>query len=580
MSDSSDRVAALAASAQVPATPLDLATQTLLRDRQLGSRVELVAPGLVGLRTARGRVVLLEDRADEPERVTRHLQRIRQRDFPARHVVVLGGGRALRERLRAEPSDRARSGLWVHHTDGREPTWQSREPGWLERRLTRALAAAGSSAFQRRSWSMGEAEAQARRLELDRMLSRDEARDFERFRMHLSRRRPRATVALVAVILVVFALQASWGGMDLPPLLASMGSLVPERARSGQWWRFFSCTFLHGGPLHVGLNVLVLWMLGRSLERFIGTTRFLLIYFSAGVAGSVASSLFVDSQSVGASGAIWGLLGAEAALAFYPRPLLPPALVSLARRTAAANLALNLINSFNPHVDAAAHIGGGLMGAAVLVLLAMTGRLSPRGRAAPPVGWLLRAFTAGLAGLFLAGLVVAQVAGRPWQLDRFPALERVALAGSPWSVEVPRGLSLQASSPATSEQEAAAEFGELAFDPSVVDFTWLPLLGPDSMPAPAAELSALVRLYARPPAGLEVLIPPHVVPDAGMRGGGHVAVRYRYTANVEVIEDTAIGIFDAARVRVRVVGWAALPRAFEGLAPRILRSLEAPAEQQ
>src|SRR5688572_12438513 len=201
MSDSSDRVAALAASAQVPATPLDLATQTLLRDRQLGSRVELVAPGLVGLRTARGRVVLLEDRADEPERVTRHLQRIRQRDFPARHVVVLGGGAALRERLRAEPSDRARSGLWVHHADERESTWQSREPGWLERRLTRALAAAGSSAFQRRSWSTGEAEAQARRLELDRMLSRDEARDFERFRVHLSRRRPRATVALVAVIL-------------------------------------------------------------------------------------------------------------------------------------------------------------------------------------------------------------------------------------------------------------------------------------------------------------------------------------------------------------------------------------------
>jgi hypothetical protein len=236
---------------------------------------------------------------------------------------------------------------------------------------------------------------------------------------------------------------------------------------------------------------------------------------------------------------------------------------------------LNLVNSFNPHVDAAAHIGGGLMGAAVLVLLAMTGRLSPHGRAAPPVGWLLRGFTAALAALFLVGLLGAQLAGRPWQLDRAPELRRVALPGSSWSVAVPQGLSLQAQSAGTSERAAAAEFGNLAYDPSVVDLTWVPLVGPDSLPAPAAELEAIVRMHARPPAGLETIIPPHVVPDGDMPGGGYVAVRYRYTANVEVVEDEAIGIFDAAQVRVRVVGWSALPRAFEGLAPRILQSLEA-----
>lgn len=261
-------------------------------------------------------------------------------------------------------------------------------------------------------------------------------------------------------------------------------------------------------------------------------------------------------------------------MAFYPRPLLPPVLVSLARRTAAANLGLNLVNSFNPHVDAAAHIGGGLMGAAVLVLLAMAGRLSPHGRAAPPVGWLLRGFTAALVALFLVGLLVAQLAGRAWQLDRAPELARAGLSGSSWTVAIPRGLSLQAQSPATRERAAAAEFGHLAYDPSVVDFSWVSLVGPDALPAPAAELEAIVRLYSRPPAGLETITEPHVVPDDDMPGGGYVAVRYRYTANVDVVEDEAIGIFDSAQVRVRVVGWTALPRAFEGLAPRILQSLE------
>jgi hypothetical protein len=213
------------------------------------------------------------------------------------------------------------------------------------------------------------------------------------------------------------------------------------------------------------------------------------------------------------------------------------------------------------------------MGAAVLVLLAMAGRLSPHGRAAPPVGWLLRGFTAALAALFLVGLLVAQLAGRPWQLDRAPELTRVALSGSSWSVAIPRGLSLEEQSAGTSERAATAEFGNLAYDPSVVDLTWVSLLGPDALPAPAAELEAIVRMHSRPPAGLETIIPPHVVPDGDMPGGGYVAVRYRYTANVDVVEDEAIGIFDAAQVRVRVVGWTALPRAFERLAPRVLQSL-------
>lgn len=571
MSASSDRPSMVAReAAELPATRLDMAGQALLENPALGWRAELVRPGVLGLRSERGRVALLEADAARPHEVLLEFEHIQQGAYPARYVVVLGGDAALRARLERLASEHAGPGLWLHHADG-GPAWQNRAPRWRERRIARSLVASAARAFERNRWTPNEARAHGRRLELDGVLLRSEARDFERFRLRLNQRKPRATVALVAVILTVFGLQALWGGTDLPPLLARMGSLVPGRVRDGEWWRLLSCTFLHGGVLHVGLNALVLWMLGRSLERFIGSTRFLLIYFTAGLAGSASSWLFVSSQSVGASGAIWGLLGAEAALAFYPRPLLPPSLIGVARRTAAANLGLNLVNSFNPHVDLAAHVGGGLMGAAVLVLLAASGRLAENGRAAPPVGWRLRAPVLLLAACFLCGLVVGIVAGRPWRVDAPPELERIALPGSPWSVEVPSDRSPQPEG----EEDDATAFGNLAYDPRVVDIGWAPLAGGASAREPWDELGAIARQLETVPAGLEPIAPPRVVRDDARPDRSRVVARYRYSANPDVIDDRAIGIIDGVRVRVDVIAWAALPRAFEGLAPRILQSFEA-----
>jgi membrane associated rhomboid family serine protease len=554
---------------ELPATALDLAGQALLRDVALGWRVELVRPGCLGLRSMRGRVALLDVDAD-PARLAMELERIRSGAFPARHVVVLGGGGWARAGLETASSDLAARGVWLLHVDRSSPVWQSRPSRWNELRLTRTLAASAERAFERNTWSRREAEAHARRLELDGMLSRSEAEDFERFRALLQRRRPHATIALVVAIAVVFALQALWGGVDLPPLLARMGSLVPERARHGEWWRFFSCTFLHGGPLHVGLNALLLYMLGRSLERFVGSTRFVLIYFAAGLAGSAASALFVTSQSVGASGAIWGLLGAEAALAFYPRPLLPLALVALSRRAAAVNLGVNLVISFNPHVDLAAHVGGGVMGMAVLVSMAALGDLSSHGRAAPPVGWRLRALAGALAAMFSVGLVLAIVHGRPWEIDTAPELERVTLSGSPWSVEIPQGRAPRVEL----DRGMSTVFGNLAYDSSVVDISWVPLSSAAKERGPWAELAEIARQLTELPAGLEQLIPPRLLQDAARPARSSVTFRYRFSTEPEQVQELAVGIIDSMQVSVNVSGWAKLPRAFDGLARRVLESLE------
>jgi rhomboid protease GluP len=559
-----------AADAALPATRLDLMLQALLGELAFAWRVEAVGPGSTALRAGRRRVVLL-DAAAAPWPAVATLDRMRRGAFPARHVVVLGSDPVLSERIQAAASDLAARGIWVLHVDGHTSPRQSRPPRWNDRRLARVLTTSAERAFERATWSRAEAATQARRVELDQESWRRDAEELERFRALLGRRRPRVTVALLGLIAAVFALEAWWGATDLPPLLARMGSLLGDPARRGEWWRYFSCTFLHAGVLHVGLNGLVLYMLGRSLERFVGSTRFMLIYFAAGLAGSVASAVFVSSQSVGASGAIWGLLGAEAALAFYPRPLLPPALIGLSRRTAATNLGINLAISFNPHIDAAAHIGGGLMGAAVLATLALSGRLSSHGRAAPPVGWALRALAGALAGLFCIGLLVALIQGRPWELGAAPTLERVTLSGSPWSVEVPRGHVQRQADPGGSRT-----FGSLSHDASVVDIRWLPLADQDKGRDVSDELSSIVSELKELPAGLEQLIPPRIVENPERPDRPLVMVRYRISGDTDRVQELAVGLVDGNEVSVNVSGWAELPRAFDGLAARISRSF-APA---
>lgn len=399
--------------------------------------------------------------------------------------------------------------------------------------------------------------------------ARRQAEELDLFRQSLEQRRPYATLSLMAVLVGVFALQGFWGGLDLPPLLARMGSLIPERARAGEWWRYFSCSFLHFGALHVGLNLLLLWMLGRFLEPAVGSARFLLIYFLAALAGSLCGSLFVIGQSVGASGGIWGLLGAEVVMAFHPRRLMPALLIPLARRVAVANLLLNLLGSFNPDVDLFAHLGGGLMGALAVLILAAAGRLPTYGSSRRVGHRAPRGAAAGLCCLFGVGLVTAQLHGRPWRLSQLPEMLSVFVAAPGWRLSLPAGLS-----PADGGgRPGAARFGDLAYDCCAVDITWTE--SPPSFLAPAqalAELASIRRELETPAPGLDELRPPEVL---GVGARRWVSVRYRYSSNPDVIDDRAIGLQQGRLIRVDVLAWEALPRSFEGLAPLILHSISA-----
>ncbi len=171
------------------------------------------------------------------------------------------------------------------------------------------------------------------------------------------------TPALVAVNVLVFAFLVLKGinaispsGFDLIP----WGSNFGVQTVGGEWWRLFTSMFLHFGLLHLVFNMLALGSIGPTTERLLGSGRFLLLYLFAGLCGSVASLLwnpFVNSA--GASGAIFGVIGALLAIVVNPRTEVPPTVSSAQRKNALIFIAYNLMNGFTHRgIDNACHIGG------------------------------------------------------------------------------------------------------------------------------------------------------------------------------------------------------------------------------
>ena len=140
--------------------------------------------------------------------------------------------------------------------------------------------------------------------------------------------------------------------------------------REGQWWRLVTAGFLHGGILHILMNSWVLFDLGPQVEEMYGTTRFLVFYFVATVAGFFASTMFSSSLSIGASAGLFGLIGAMIALGVRQRHTAMGATMrSHYTQWAIFGVVMGLLPGFR--VDNAAHLGG-LAGGFVVAYLANT----------------------------------------------------------------------------------------------------------------------------------------------------------------------------------------------------------------
>ncbi|MDH6127635.1 rhomboid family intramembrane serine protease [Kitasatospora sp. GP82] len=171
------------------------------------------------------------------------------------------------------------------------------------------------------------------------------------------------TRSLIGINLAVFLL-TQYLSPQLKETL-SLHSLVPPywyepygvAAGPGQWYRLVTAAFVHTGVLHVGMNMVSLWVLGPGLEQVLGRLRFVGLYAVSGLAGNAFAYLVSggDLYSVGASGAIFGLLGATAVLFRVSRTPLGPLM---------AMLVFNLVITFSvPYIDWRAHVGGLVAGA-------------------------------------------------------------------------------------------------------------------------------------------------------------------------------------------------------------------------
>ena len=115
------------------------------------------------------------------------------------------------------------------------------------------------------------------------------------------------TKFLSVTLIVVYVAQFLLGDT----LIANFALFAPSVA-NGKWWLLITAGFLHGSIIHLLFNVYILWVLGSQLESIVGKTKFIIIYFGSLLGGSFASYLFspLGSYSIGASGAIFGLMGA------------------------------------------------------------------------------------------------------------------------------------------------------------------------------------------------------------------------------------------------------------------------------
>ncbi len=169
-----------------------------------------------------------------------------------------------------------------------------------------------------------------------------------------SQKKPVVTYALIVLNIMVYLFMTLY---DLDGTYFYALANNYEFVQNGQIYRLLTSMFLHADIIHIGCNMYALYILGPQVERYYGKTKFLLIYLLSGILGSIFSCVFMsaDTISMGASGAIFGLLGSIAYFTYYYRATLQGLLRSQVLPVILLNLAIGFMV---PGIDISGHIGG------------------------------------------------------------------------------------------------------------------------------------------------------------------------------------------------------------------------------
>lgn len=176
--------------------------------------------------------------------------------------------------------------------------------------------------------------------------------------------RPVVTYVLLGLTVLVFLGQLASEAALGRDLVGALGAKVNSLIAQGQLWRLITPVFVHAGLLHIAFNMYALYAIGPQVEGPFGHARFFFLYLYSGVAGVLLSLLMSTKPSVGASGAIFGLIGALAVYLYRHRKEFG----DIGRQrlmNVATIMVINLVIGLSPGIDNWGHVGGLMGGAAV-----------------------------------------------------------------------------------------------------------------------------------------------------------------------------------------------------------------------
>lgn len=351
---------------------------------------------------------------------------------PPTHFIAVGGGREAAAALKAAAPFVQPVAMGFHHVD------DAGAPTWITGKELAMLAPAAARVDMSAPL---DPEPLAAALARGQQLVHEERAVAQKLGGQHA-----VTLGLVIACLGLAGLSYLWDGGLHSIALWRMGASSGDAVKQGEVYRLFASAFLHADLVHLLVNMLALWSFGPLLEAVLGPRRYLILYAASALGGAVASALLGShAWSVGASGAIWGLMGAGLGLALRPKGILPASMAAQLRSRLWMPLLLNIAISLRPNIDIRAHFGGGLVGFALMATILTDGLLPVERRESPtdaearksPVALAL----AALSVLAMAGSVLwAIAAGKPWEISAPPVLERVALGDTGLTLEIPRAL--------------------------------------------------------------------------------------------------------------------------------------------
>lgn len=182
-----------------------------------------------------------------------------------------------------------------------------------------------------------------------------------------SYKEPIVTYIIMAICIVLFIMMEVFsGGSTNSQTLLEYGANLDVLVKAGEYYRLFTCVFLHIGIMHLLCNMYSLYIIGREVESLFGKVKYIIIFVLSGIFGSIMSIAFSHNTiSAGASGAIFGLLGALLYFGIHYRTYLGEAI----KRSVVPIIVINLvIGFFSEGIDLAAHIGG-LVGGILVTMM-------------------------------------------------------------------------------------------------------------------------------------------------------------------------------------------------------------------